>query len=268
VPVEVTATPRERLPDQVEAAAYFVVSECLVNVDKHAQATSANVSVEAVDGQLRVRVADDGVGGAGLEDGTGLQGLEDRVGALEGTIKVDSPPGGGTRVEASIPLADQVELPAIGPLSARPLLSDAEADRVQGRRVAALRVRLSMLGVIAAVVVAVWALTGAPNNWVVWPLLGLGLGAAMQAWTVLGSPPARLSDLAGAANPRALQRRRSLRDTAGRLLIVNVFLIGIWAAGGAGYFWPVWVMLGSGVLFALKAMHRSQSWLERLQDAP
>jgi signal transduction histidine kinase len=268
VPVEVIATPRERLPDQVEAAAYFVVSECLANIDKHARATSATLSVEALDGQLQVCVADDGVGGAGLDGGTGLQGLEDRVGALEGTIRVESPPGQGTRVEASIPLAETIELPAVGPLRARPLLTDADADKVQAHRVDALRIRLSMLGVIAVVVVAVWLLTGSPNDWVVWPLLGLGLGAAMQAWMVLGTPPPRLSDLQGDATPRTLQRRRDLRDKGGRLVILNVFLIGIWAAGGAGYFWPVWVMLGTGLLFALKAMHRSQSLLERIQDAP
>jgi signal transduction histidine kinase len=268
LPVEVIAAPSERLPDQVEAAAYFVVSECLANVDKHAQATSATVSVEAVGAHLLVCVADDGVGGAGFDDGTGLQGLEDRVGALEGTLQVESPPAGGTRVEASIPLAEPVELPAVGGLRAGPLLSDDEAERVQAHRVGALRIRNSMLAVIAAVVVAVWALTGSPNDWVVWPLLGLGLAAAMQSWAVLGTPPARVSDLGGDANPRMLQRRRTMRDTLGKLLIVNVFLIGIWAAGGAGYFWPVWVMLGSGVLFALKGLHRSQSWLERLQDAP
>jgi signal transduction histidine kinase len=268
VPVEVIAAPSERLADQVEAAAYFVVSECLANVDKHAQATSATISVEAADGQLHVCVADDGVGGAGLEDGTGLQGLEDRVGALEGTIQVESPQGGGTRVEASIPLAGTVELPAVRGLPAGPLLSDDEAARVQAHRVGALRIRNAMLAVIAVVVVAVWALTGSPNDWVVWPLLGLGLVVAMQSWAVLGTPPARMSDLGGDGNPRVLQRRRTLRDTLGKLVILNVFLIGVWAAGGAGYFWPVWVMLGSGVAFALKGLHRSQTWLERLQDAP
>jgi hypothetical protein len=51
-------------------------------------------------------------------------------------------------------------------------------------------------------------------------------------------------------------------------VILNVFLIGIWLAGGAGYFWPVWVMLGSVLMFALKAMHRSQTWLERIEGAP
>jgi signal transduction histidine kinase len=268
IPVEVIAAPSERLPDQVEAAAYFVVSECLANVDKHARATVATVSVEPRGGELIVTVADDGVGGAELDAGSGLQGLEDRVGALEGRIHVESPPGEGTTVRAAIPLAEPVEIPGLGPLARRPLLSDEEAERVQARRVAALRMRSSLLGVIALVVVAVWGLTGSPSAWVVWPLLGIGLLAAMQAWVVLGSPPARRSDLAAHPNLRALRRRRTLRDTAGKLVILNLFLIGIWLAGGAGYFWPVWVMLGSAVMFALKAMHRSQSWLERIEGAP
>ncbi len=268
IPVEVVAAPSERLPDQVEAAAYFVVSECLANVDKHARATGATVSVEPHGRELIVTVSDDGVGGAQLDGGSGLQGLEDRVGALEGTIAVESRPGEGTTIRAAIPLAEPAEIPSMGVLPRRPLLGDEEAEQLQAHRVAALRVRSSLLGVIALVVVAVWALTGSPNAWVVWPLLGLGLLAAMQAWVVLGSPPARRSDLAAHPNVRALKRRRALRDTAGKLVIVNVFLIGIWLAGGAGYFWPVWVMLGSAVLFALKAMHRSQTWLERIEGAP
>jgi hypothetical protein len=268
VPVEIVAAPSERLPDQVEAAAYFVVSECLANVDKHAQAKLARVSVEPRDGQLIVTVSDDGVGGAELDGGSGLQGLEDRVGALDGRLAVSSAPGKGTSVLATIPLAEPAELPAVGPLAGQPLLSDREAEQVQSRRVGALRTRTSMLGLIALVVVAVWVLTGSPNTWVVWPLLGLALAAAMQAWAVLGSPPARLSDLGGDANVRALQHRRTVRDSAGKLVILNVFLIGVWAAGGAGYFWPAWVMLGSGALLGLKAMHRSQTWLERIQGAP
>ena len=268
IPVEVIAAPAERLPDQVEAAAYFVVSECLANVDKHAQATLATVSVEPHGGELVVTVADDGTGGAQLEAGSGLQGLEDRVGALDGSIHLESPPGEGTTVRATIPLAEPVEVAGLGPILRRPLLSDEEAEQVQARRVASLWMRSSLLGIVALVVVAVWALTGSPNAWVVWPLLGIGLLAALQAWVVLGSPPARRSDLADEPNLRALQRRRSLRDTAGKLVILNVFLIGIWLAGGAGYFWPVWVMLGSAVTFALKAMHRSQTWLERIEGAP
>jgi signal transduction histidine kinase len=254
VPVEVVSAPTERLPDQVEAAAYFVVSECLANVDKHARATVAKVSVTTEDGNLIVTVADDGVGGAKLDGGTGLQGLEDRVGAVDGTIEVESRPGQGTTVRAAIPLAEALELPAVGPLPSGRLLSDEEAERVQGRRVAGLRMRVGFLAVVAGVVVAVWALTGSPNDWVVWPLLGLGLLAAEQIWWVVGTPPARRSDMAGQADVRSLQRRRALRAVAGRLVILNVFLIGIWLAAGAGYFWPAWAMLGSGVALALKAL--------------
>jgi signal transduction histidine kinase len=87
----------------VEAAAYFVVSEALANVGKHAEAQSATVSVTAADGHLEVVVSDDGVGGAELGDGSGIQGLSDRVGALSGTLAMESPAGGGTRVLAEIP---------------------------------------------------------------------------------------------------------------------------------------------------------------------
>jgi signal transduction histidine kinase len=268
LPVEVVAAPTERLPDQVEAAAYFVVSECLANVDKHADATLATVSVEPHDGKLIVTVSDDGVGGAQLGDGSGLQGLEDRVGALEGTIAVESTPGEGTTIRAAIPLAQVVELPSLGAIPSRPLLSDVDAEQLQARRVQGLRARSAVLGGIALVVVAVWVLTGAPNRWVVWPLLGIGLVAALQAWIVLGSPPARLSDLADHPDLRAFQRRRGLRATAGKLAIVNVFVVGVWLAAGGGHFWPVWVMLGSGILIALKSMHRSQTRLERIEGAP
>jgi hypothetical protein len=83
----------------------------------------------------------------------------------------------------------------------------------------------------------------------------------------LGTPPARRSDLDGEPNPRALARRRGVRAATGKLAIVNVFLIGIWLAGGAGYFWPVWVMLGSAILLALKAAPWPHSWMERVQGA-
>ena len=98
VPVEVVAKPDERLPDSVEAAAYFVVSECLANIGKHAEATSATVAVRSDGGHLTVEVADDGRGGAALDGGSGIQGLLDRVGALSGNLAVESPPGEGTRV--------------------------------------------------------------------------------------------------------------------------------------------------------------------------
>ena len=267
VPVEVVAAPSERLPDQVEAAAYFVVSECLANIGKHAQASAATVSVTPQNGQLLVAVADDGVGGAALHGGSGLQGLEDRVGALSGTLAVESQPGHGTRVLATIPLAEPVETLDYGFVQQR-VLSDEEAAALQDRRRRRLRVRATTLAAAAVAIVLVWALTGAPNAWPVWPLLGLGLIAALDAWTVLGNPPPRRSELAGEHDARAVGRRRGIRASAGKLAIVNVFLIGIWAAGGAGYFWPAWVLLGSAALLGLKAAPWSHTWGERVTGAP
>ncbi|MEA2332775.1 MAG: hypothetical protein QOH58_2913, partial [Thermoleophilaceae bacterium] len=145
VPVEVVAAPAARLPGQVEAAAYFVVSECLVNIDKHAEASGATVAVTPEDGHLIVTVSDDGKGGARLGSGSGLQGLEDRVGALDGSLELQSPAGQGTRVRAAIPLVAPVE--AV-PDVAVPVLSDADADELQARRRRGLRFRLSVLGVL------------------------------------------------------------------------------------------------------------------------
>ncbi|HLK44785.1 MAG TPA: sensor histidine kinase, partial [Acidimicrobiales bacterium] len=93
-----------RLPEPIEAAAYYVVSEALANVVKHADATSVRVAVEAVNGHVAIEVVDDGVGGADAASGSGLRGLADRVGALDGSLTVESAPGGGTRVAAEIPL--------------------------------------------------------------------------------------------------------------------------------------------------------------------
>ena len=104
LPVTVVRTPDVRLPVAVEASVYFFVSEALTNVVKHAEANCATVSIGAVDGELTVEVADDGVGGAGAAAGSGLRGLGDRVGALDGTLDVESPAGGGTLLRAHIPL--------------------------------------------------------------------------------------------------------------------------------------------------------------------
>jgi signal transduction histidine kinase len=93
----------ERFPPSVEGAAYFVISEALANVTKYAKATKATVRIEAVDDHLSVEVADDGVGGADPRAGSGLRGLADRVAALDGTLSVVSPVGGGTRISAEIP---------------------------------------------------------------------------------------------------------------------------------------------------------------------
>src|ERR671915_20690 len=103
LPVEVGEVPAQRLPEQVELAAYFVVSEALTNVAKHASATHASVSVTNGDGRLAVEVSDDGVGGADIALGTGLRGLADRLAAIEGRLEVDSEHRRGTTVRASIP---------------------------------------------------------------------------------------------------------------------------------------------------------------------
>jgi PAS domain S-box-containing protein len=104
VKVAVVETPEGRLPAPVEASVYFVVSEALTNVAKHADADSAAVRISADDGLLTVEVADDGAGGADMRRGTGLSGLADRVAALDGELTVTSVPGGGTTVHAEIPL--------------------------------------------------------------------------------------------------------------------------------------------------------------------
>jgi signal transduction histidine kinase len=93
----------DRLPAAVEATAYFVVAEALTNVAKHAHARRAEVTARLEDGTLRVDVRDDGVGGA-QPDGNGLLGLGDRLAVLDGRLRVESPAGGGTLVEAAIPV--------------------------------------------------------------------------------------------------------------------------------------------------------------------
>jgi signal transduction histidine kinase len=93
----------ERLPPAIEAAAYFVVGEALTNVGKYAEAERAEVTIRRTAGEVVVVVRDDGVGGADLRAGSGLRGLDDRLAALDGTLRVESPRGAGTRVEARIP---------------------------------------------------------------------------------------------------------------------------------------------------------------------
>jgi signal transduction histidine kinase len=103
VDVSIIALPRERLPQRVEVAAYFVIAEALANVAKHANATGAIVRVTAADGRVCAEVSDNGVGGATLEHGSGLRGLADRVEALDGRLTVLSPPGAGTTLRAELP---------------------------------------------------------------------------------------------------------------------------------------------------------------------
>lgn len=93
----------ERLPQPIEATAYFVACEALANVAKHADATKASVTATRSDGKVEIAVEDDGVGGARPEQGSGLRGLEDRIEALGGRLRIDSPAGGGTRIVGEIP---------------------------------------------------------------------------------------------------------------------------------------------------------------------
>jgi PAS domain S-box-containing protein len=117
VPIALDVTVGRRLAESVEVAAYYVVSEALANAAKHAQASAAEVQVDARDGVLDLRIRDDGVGGADPARGSGLTGLRDRVEALGGTIAITSPAGEGTSLHVALPIADsdpriRMDLPA------------------------------------------------------------------------------------------------------------------------------------------------------------
>ncbi|MCW2507705.1 MAG: Histidine kinase [Modestobacter sp.] len=104
VPVLLEVDIQQRLPEPVEVAAYYVVSEALTNAAKHARASVARVDARAGDGALQISVSDDGIGGADAGRGSGLIGLTDRVEALSGTISVSSPAGKGTALRVELPL--------------------------------------------------------------------------------------------------------------------------------------------------------------------
>ena len=104
IPVRIASVPEERLSPEIEAAAYFVVCEAIANAVKHSRARTIRVNAERRNGRLVVAVEDDGVGGAD-DGGSGLRGLLDRVEAHGGTLRVDSPPGEGTRVTGELPCA-------------------------------------------------------------------------------------------------------------------------------------------------------------------
>jgi signal transduction histidine kinase len=106
IPVKLDVQVQGRLPERIEVAAYYIVSETLTNAAKHARASVVRVDVETVDGMVRVSVCDDGTGGANPAEGSGLVGLKDRVEAIGGTLAVRSPLGAGTSVDVRIPLDD------------------------------------------------------------------------------------------------------------------------------------------------------------------
>jgi signal transduction histidine kinase len=107
VPVQLDACAQRRLPEHVEVAAYYVVSEALTNAAKHAQASVVNVELDARDASLQLAIRDDGIGGADPAQGSGLVGLSDCVEALGGTLQVTSPTGSGTTLLIEIPLEGQ-----------------------------------------------------------------------------------------------------------------------------------------------------------------
>jgi signal transduction histidine kinase len=104
VPVELDVRGDRRLPDGVEVAVYYVVSEALTNAAKHADASVVHVELDAADSTVNVTIRDDGIGGADSGRGSGLIGLRDRVESLGGTMKVVSPPGEGTMLLVTIPI--------------------------------------------------------------------------------------------------------------------------------------------------------------------
>jgi signal transduction histidine kinase len=116
IPVEVDLRIDRRLPEQVEVAAYYVVSEALTNAAKHAQASAVSIDLVADDIVARLAIHDDGVGGADPSQGSGLVGLSDRIDALGGAFRVKSPAGGGTTLLIEIPLEGHTSIaPAVGP---------------------------------------------------------------------------------------------------------------------------------------------------------
>ena len=111
VPVELDVRVDGRFSEPVEVGIYYVVSEMLANAEKHARASVVEVSAEAADGMLRVRVRDDGIGGADPVRGSGLLGLKDRIEALGGTFSVHSPVGRGTTVTCEVPVTADPDYP-------------------------------------------------------------------------------------------------------------------------------------------------------------
>jgi signal transduction histidine kinase len=104
VPVTLDLEVDRRISESVEVAAYYVVAEVLTNAAKHSQASEVSIRATAKDGQLRLSISDDGIGGAVVGKGSGLIGLKDRVEALGGHLDISSPAESGTSLVVTIPL--------------------------------------------------------------------------------------------------------------------------------------------------------------------
>jgi signal transduction histidine kinase len=105
MPVRIEAPLARRLPDEIETTLYYLVAEALTNAAKHSGATAATVRLSVAGGRVRVRISDDGTGGAAVRAGGGLRGLAERLEELGGELEVDSPAGAGTTLTGVIPLA-------------------------------------------------------------------------------------------------------------------------------------------------------------------
>lgn len=123
IPVKMNVRVNSRLAEPVEVGAYYIVSEALTNVAKHACASFVHVDAEVSEGKLRVLVRDDGVGGANPSRGSGLVGLKDRIEALGGTFLVRSRDGQGTTVSCELPATLDIERPAKNPRTPAPATS-------------------------------------------------------------------------------------------------------------------------------------------------
>jgi signal transduction histidine kinase len=105
VPVDVDVRLDERLPTPIEAAAYYIASEALTNVAKHAHANAVQLKAAHDNGALTLEVRDDGIGGVDAGRGSGILGLTDRAEALGGLFALESPPGVGTTISVELPIA-------------------------------------------------------------------------------------------------------------------------------------------------------------------
>jgi signal transduction histidine kinase len=107
VPVEVDLRTDRRLPEPLEVAVYYVVSEALTNATKHSRASSAHVALDTDGAIVHLSIYDDGIGGAEADRGSGLVGLRDRIEALGGSLEIISPVGNGTTLRVHVPVGDR-----------------------------------------------------------------------------------------------------------------------------------------------------------------
>ena len=188
MPVEVLAAPEQRLAAPVEAAAYFAVSEALANVAKYAQATRVTVEVAVRGNVLVAEVRDDGIGGADLEAGSGLRGLADRMSALDGSLEVQSPPGEGTLLRATVPLGlvatEEAPLPEHGDV-----VDERTAALVRLRRRRGFETHAAVAAIVVGIEVLIWGLTTRGYFWPIWTVVGWAPLLAVHAWFVFRRGP-------------------------------------------------------------------------------